>query len=87
MSLRPSIFGYFGMTKIWTLTAVVHQEERFFVAECPELGTVSQGKTFEEALTNLREATDLFVEEFGPPTVMPSRPLVPTFESAFQMNA
>ncbi len=37
------------------------------MAECPEVGTVSQGDTVEEALTNLREATELFLEEFPQP--------------------
>jgi predicted RNase H-like HicB family nuclease len=47
------------------LTAVVHQEENLFVAECPEIGSVSQGATVEEAVSNLKEATELYIEEFG----------------------
>ena len=35
-----------------------------FVAECPEIGTSSQGHTKEEALANLREATELYLESF-----------------------
>jgi predicted RNase H-like HicB family nuclease len=46
-----------------TLTAVIHKEEDLYVAECPEVGTVSQGTTIEEAIENLREATELFLEE------------------------
>ena len=46
------------------LTAVVHQEESLYVAECPEIGTVSQGGTVEEAVANLKEATELYLEEF-----------------------
>ena len=45
------------------LTAILHREEEVYVAECPEVGTVSQGDTVEEALANLREATELFLEE------------------------
>jgi predicted RNase H-like HicB family nuclease len=30
----------------------------------PETGTVSQGETVEEAVANLREAVELYVEEF-----------------------
>jgi len=30
----------------------------------PEVGTFSQGKTLEEAIDNLREATELYLEEF-----------------------
>jgi predicted RNase H-like HicB family nuclease len=44
----------------------------------PETGTTTQGETVEEALTNLREATALYLEEF--PSVAPGRPLVTTFE-------
>jgi predicted RNase H-like HicB family nuclease len=46
------------------LTAVVHQEEKLYVAECPEIGTVSQGGSVEEAVANLKEATELYLEEF-----------------------
>jgi predicted RNase H-like HicB family nuclease len=45
-------------------SAVVHQEDEWYVAECPEVGTASQGKTVEEAVANLREATALYLEEF-----------------------
>jgi predicted RNase H-like HicB family nuclease len=47
-----------------TFTAVVHKEEDFYVAEYPEVGTVSQGYTIEEAIANLKEATELYLEEF-----------------------
>lgn len=59
-------------------TAVLHKEEDLYVAECPEVGTVSQGYTVEEAIANLKEATELYLEEFPPPEV--TRPLVTTFE-------
>jgi hypothetical protein len=39
-------------------------ETGWLVAECPELGTASQGHTEEEALANLREATELYIESF-----------------------
>jgi predicted RNase H-like HicB family nuclease len=45
-------------------TAVLHEEEDMYVAECPEVGTVSQGKTMENAIKNLKEATELYLEEF-----------------------
>lgn len=50
------------MNKLFT--AVVHKEENLYVAECPEVGTVSQGTTVEEAVKNLQEATELYLEEF-----------------------
>ena len=46
------------------LTAVIHKEEKWYVAECPEVGTVSQGKSIEDAVKNLKEATELYLEEF-----------------------
>ncbi len=48
----------------YLFTAVLHREEKMYVAECPEVGTVSQGYTIEEAVANLREATELYLEEF-----------------------
>lgn len=35
-----------------------------YVAFNPETGTTTQGESVEEALANLREATDLYSEEF-----------------------
>ena len=32
--------------------------------KCPEVGTASQGRTIEEAVKNLKEATELYLEEF-----------------------
>jgi len=55
------------MAKV-TLTAVLRKEDDLYVAECPEVGTVSQGYTVEEAIDNLTEATELFLEEFPPPS-------------------
>jgi predicted RNase H-like HicB family nuclease len=47
-----------------TFSAVVYKEDDLYVAECPEVGTVSQGYAIEEALANLKEATELYLEEF-----------------------
>ena len=62
-----------------TFTAVIHKEEDIYVAECPEVGTVSQGYTIEEAVANLKEATELYLEEF--PVLTVTRPLMTTFEA------
>ena len=64
-----------------TLTAVIHKEGDVFVADCPEIGTVSQGKSVEEAIANLKEATELYLEEFSAPEF--GRPLVTTFEAQY----
>lgn len=48
-------------------TAVIHKEDQLYVAECPEVGTVSQGGSVDEAVANLKEATELYLEEFPLP--------------------
>lgn len=45
-------------------TAIVYWEEDVYVAQCPEIGIASQGETIEEAIANLKEATELYLEEF-----------------------
>lgn len=61
-----------------TYSALIFKDEDMYVAKCPEVGTVSQGKTLEEALANLKEATELYLEEF--PQKAAFRPLITTFE-------
>jgi predicted RNase H-like HicB family nuclease len=63
-----------------TFSAVLHKEGDLYVAECPEVGTVSQGPTIEEAVANLQEATELYLEEFPP--AGSSRPILTTFEAS-----
>ena len=59
-------------------SAVIHKEEDIYVAECPEIGTVSQGFTLEESIANLKEATELYLEEFPLPKI--SKTIMTTFE-------
>jgi len=66
---------------VGTFTAVIHKEGALYVAECPEVGTVSQGRTIEEAIANLKEATELYLEEFPPENAGP--PLVTVFEARY----
>lgn len=66
---------------IGTFTAVLHKEGDLYVADCPEVGTVSQGKTVEEAIANLKEATELYLEEFSPTNH--GRPIVTVFEAQY----
>lgn len=63
-----------------TFTAVLRREQELYVAECPEVGTVSQGSTVEEAIANLKEATELYLEEFPIPEF--ETPLLTHFEVA-----
>jgi len=60
------------------LTAVLLPAiEGGFTALNPETGTTSQGETVEEALANLREATELYMEEF--PLDVRGQPFITTF--------
>lgn len=65
-----------------TLTVIVHKEEDMYIAECPEVGTIDQGATPEEALANLKEATRLYLEEFPLPEDMAPR-LVTSIEVTY----
>ena len=48
-----------------TLTAVLTPAlEGGYVALNPETGSTTQGETVNEALANLKEATELYLEEF-----------------------
>ena len=49
---------------VQTCTVVIYKEDDMYIADCPEVGTVSQGHTVEEAVANLKEATELYLEEF-----------------------
>ncbi|HLC75461.1 MAG TPA: type II toxin-antitoxin system HicB family antitoxin [Candidatus Nanoarchaeia archaeon] len=49
------------------LTAIIKKGERQYVALCPELDVVSQGKTIEEAVSNLKEAVELHIDVMGLP--------------------
>jgi len=49
------------------LTAIIKKGEKQYVALCPELDVVSQGKTIEEAVSNLKEAVELHLEVMGIP--------------------
>lgn len=61
------------------LTAVLMPaEEGGYIALNPETGTTTQGESIEEAMANLQEATELYLEEF--PVVAYGKPLLTTFE-------
>jgi predicted RNase H-like HicB family nuclease len=63
------------------LTAVLMRApEGGFTALNPETGTTTQGDSIEEALANLREATELYLEEFPLPAV--GEPIITTFSIA-----
>ena len=63
------------------VTAVLSPaDEGGYIAYNPETGTTTQGDTLELALANLREAVELYLEEF--PLKRVGAPLVTTLEIA-----
>jgi len=44
-------------------SAVITKEGKWYVALCPELDIASQGKTVEKALSNLKEALELYITD------------------------
>ena len=62
-----------------TLTAAVHQEDDWYVARCLELDVASQGESVGEALENLREAVELYLDEVSQP-IIETTPLVTSFQ-------
>jgi predicted RNase H-like HicB family nuclease len=57
--------------KTHSFTAIVYKEDDVYIAECPEVGTVDQGETIEQAIAGLKEATKLYLEEFPLPETSP----------------
>lgn len=73
-SMKPVV-----MDSLMELSAVLTPTpEGGYVAFNPETGTTTQGETVEEALANLREATELYLEEF--PISIPRRSLLTSFQ-------
>ncbi len=64
-------------------SAVIEKEDDWYVALCPELDVASQGKSVEEALANLKEAAELYLEEESVQkklkTMRTAAPMVTTF--------
>jgi len=52
-------------------------EEGGYIALNPETGTTTQGESVEEAVANLREATELYLSEF--PLLAPGHPVITMF--------
>jgi predicted RNase H-like HicB family nuclease len=67
------------------LTAILYKDDDMYVAECPEVGTFSQGDTIEDAVSNLKEATELYLEEF--PLKEERKSLMTTFEVGVGVKA
>ena len=68
------------MAELRTLTAAVHREEDWYVAQCLEVDVASQGRTIDEALASLAEAVGLYLDEVDDPArYISSTPLVTSF--------
>jgi predicted RNase H-like HicB family nuclease len=64
-----------------SFTVILYKEDDVYIAECPEVGTVDQGETIEQAIAGLREATRLYLEEF--PLTETSPRLVTSIEVSY----
>ena len=63
-----------------TLTAALHREEDWYIAQCLEVDVASQGHTIDEALANLAEAVELYLEDVDDPVGhITATPLVTSF--------
>src|ERR1022692_2083656 len=78
----PVLGRYSGvMSASRTFTAAVHREEDWYVAQCLEVDVASQGQTIDEALANLAEAVELYLDEVDDPArFVTSTPLVTSFQ-------
>lgn len=72
--------------KPYRFSVVVEEDEAGFVAHCPELqGCYTQGKSYDEALRNIRDAIRLHIEdrlESGEPIPSPTTVTLTSLEVA-----
>lgn len=59
---------------------IIQKEEKWYVAKCLDNNVASQGKTIEEAMSNLKEALELYLQDDN--TVIPKEIFVTTLEVA-----
>ena len=50
------------MSKQILLNVIIKEEEKGYSVVCPELNVASQGETFEESISNIKEAIELYIE-------------------------
>lgn len=64
-----------------TFTAAVHREDDWYVAQRLEVDVCSQGASIDEALQNLAEAVELYLDEVDQPQQhLTATPLVTSFQ-------
>lgn len=59
---------------------IIQKEENWYVAKCLDNNIASQGKTIEEAMANLKEALELYMQNEEP--VKPKEIYITTLEVA-----
>lgn len=59
---------------------IIQKEEEWYVAKCIDNNVASQGKTIEEAMKNLKEALELYMQDEEP--IKPKEIFVTTLEVA-----
>lgn len=71
------------MTELFTFSAMVQKENGKYVSSCLELDISSQGNTIEEAVSNLKETVELYIEKED--IALPvKRPFLTTFKVAWK---
>jgi predicted RNase H-like HicB family nuclease len=68
-----------GASPTLHLTAVITQEGDWYVARCLEIEAVSQGENVEQALANLRDVVEVYLQEEGLPPAL-THPLVTSID-------
>lgn len=63
---------------------IIQKEENWYVAKCLDNNIASQGKTIEEAMKNLKEALELYMQNEEP--VKPKEIYITTLEVAGQVR-
>ena len=59
---------------------IIQKEENWYIAKCLDNNIASQGKTIEEAMANLKEALELYMQDEEP--VKPKEIYITTLEVA-----
>ena len=59
---------------------IIQKEEEWYVAKCLDNSIASQGKTIEEAMKNLKEAIELYLQDENP--IKPKEIFITTLEVA-----
>lgn len=71
------------MKETFTLTAIVNRRGEYYEALCPEMDIASRGEIIEEAVTNLKETVELYLEKEDADYPV-KRPFITTFEVTVQ---